>query len=248
VKVAMSLLGVNLLGSTFVQDPNPLWLKINGVGVGESSQYGYSTANSNGDIGGLLNNLAADSNVVCVIYNWTTGAAYIKSGFNMSSSADSRLIPGYTTFVLKSKISKFYSPVTPTPAPVPVKSKVMIAPYCMPGSDTMRATFGLNWKPCFTLAFWNGSYWDSGEPDASLISEIRAKGGDCGISFGGEAGCSNGSEPALLGGTVQQVMQRYQAPIQQYNFTYIDFDIEGGAVADKASVDRRNQVGSKGGS
>jgi hypothetical protein len=108
--MSSTLVGVTLLGNTFEQDPNPLWEKIHNVGIGESSEYGYSRI-TNSNIGALLASVATDANVVCVIYNPTTSVGYVKSGFNLSISTDSALIPGFVTYVLKSKISKFYTPV-----------------------------------------------------------------------------------------------------------------------------------------
>ena len=107
-----SLVGISLLGQTFVQDPNPLFVKINGVAIGESSQFGYNTL-TNMNITSLLFQAIQDSNVVCIVYNWTSGVGYLKSGFNLSVSSDSKLAPGYTTFVLNSKVSHFYKPIPP---------------------------------------------------------------------------------------------------------------------------------------
>lgn len=111
-----SLIGVNLLGNTFVQDPSSSWVKIDNVAIGESSKYSYTTVNSNGDIGGLLEKLSHDLNVTCVIYNWKNHVAYVKSGFNLGIKSDSKLINGFTTFVLNSKVPKYYPNTTPVPS------------------------------------------------------------------------------------------------------------------------------------
>jgi mannan endo-1,4-beta-mannosidase len=115
----MSLIGVNLLNNFFVQDPNPNWIKIDGVAIGESNKYGYTSINSNGDIGGLLNKLSQDPNVCCVVYNWSNYIGYVKTGFNLNVSSDYKLANGYTTFVLKSKIPSYYPTPNPTPNPTP---------------------------------------------------------------------------------------------------------------------------------
>lgn len=114
-----SLIGVSLLNNTFVQDPDSNWLKIDNVAVGESSKYGYISVNSNNDIGGLLNKLIQDSKVTCVVYNWSNNTAYVKTGFNLSVQSDFKLANGFTTFVLKSKVSSYYP--TPTPNPTPTQ-------------------------------------------------------------------------------------------------------------------------------
>ena len=106
---------------------------------------------------------------------------------------------------------------------IKLSNNVMVAPYCMPGSDTIRSAISLVNSNMlnFTLAFWNNGGWDSGVPDDSLISDINNAGGEAIISFGGYAGCNFNQEPALLGGTIQQIVERYIIPIQKYNFRII---------------------------
>jgi hypothetical protein len=58
------------------------------------------------------------------------------------------------------------------------------------------------------------------------------------VSFGGEAG----SELAQVITSVHALTQAYQQVISAYGLTHIDFDIEGAAVADTASIDRRSQA------
>ena len=118
----MSLVGKKLLNSVFEQDPNQDWIKINNVAVGESRMYSYNEYNSK-DIGGLLNRLKGDNNITCVVYNWNTGVGYAKTGFNISNSGDYKTASGYTTFILKSKISQFYKIPSPTPTPSKPPSK-----------------------------------------------------------------------------------------------------------------------------
>jgi mannan endo-1,4-beta-mannosidase len=115
----MSLLGVTLFGNTFYQDPKPEWIKIDNVAVGESPEYGYRTSNSK-DIGRLLDTLYPDTRVVVVIYEWSTGNAYIKSSFKRSSSGvplDVKFVPGFTSFIVKSRIPPFPNPPVATPPP-----------------------------------------------------------------------------------------------------------------------------------
>lgn len=115
----MSLLGVTLFGNSFYQDPKPEWMKIDNVAVGESPEYGYNTANSK-DIGRLLDIQYQDSRVVVVIYEWATGNAYIKSGFKRSSTGiplDVKFLPGFTSFIVKSRVPPFPNPPPTTPPP-----------------------------------------------------------------------------------------------------------------------------------
>ena len=96
----------------------------------------------------------------------------------------------------------------------------------------------------FTLAFivadannapaWGGytAYEvNGGSFDQSIrtqISQVRQLGGDVSVSFGGE----NGEELAQAITSVSALTAAYQQVITAYGLTHIDFDIEGGAVAD----------------
>ncbi|MFO0963964.1 MAG: cellulose binding domain-containing protein [Phycisphaerales bacterium] len=68
------------------------------------------------------------------------------------------------------------------------------------------------------------------------INALRAHGGDVRVSFGGAAG----HELALVCPTVESLRAAYQAAIDAYALTHIDFDIEGEAVNDLPSIHRRS--------
>jgi hypothetical protein len=70
------------------------------------------------------------------------------------------------------------------------------------------------------------------------INGVRALGGDVAVSFGG----ASGQELAQVVTNVTTLANDYQTVISAYNLTRIDFDIEGGTVADKASIDRRSKA------
>ena len=77
----------------------------------------------------------------------------------------------------------------------------------------------------------------------SLVQGVRAAGGDVIISFGG----ASGTELALGCSTVSSLQAAYQAVINKYSVNSstpvrIDLDIEGGAITDQTSVNRRNQA------
>jgi chitodextrinase len=77
----------------------------------------------------------------------------------------------------------------------------------------------------------------------SLVQGVRAAGGDVIISFGG----ASGTELALGCTTVSSLQAAYQAVLNKYSVNSstpvrLDFDIEGGATTDAASIDRRNQA------
>ncbi|MEI7684911.1 MAG: cellulose binding domain-containing protein [Planctomycetota bacterium] len=107
----------------------------------------------------------------------------------------------------------------------------------------------------FTLAFvvadsagnpaWGGfSDYDVGKNsdfEAGLISQIagvRNLGGDVMVSFGG----ASNRELAEVITDVTVLKNAYKKVVDAYKLTHIDFDIEGGASADRASVDRRSQA------
>lgn len=77
----------------------------------------------------------------------------------------------------------------------------------------------------------------------SIVQGIRAAGGDVIISFGG----ASGTELALGCTTVSSLQAAYQSVLNKYSVNSstpvrLDFDIEGGATTDQASINRRNQA------
>lgn len=106
----------------------------------------------------------------------------------------------------------------------------------------------------FTLAFivadpQNQPSWagfseyavNGGEFDLNMRSQVaavRALGGDVMASFGG----ASGRELALAITDVDQLTAAYQTVIDAYGLTRLDFDIEGAALGDRASIDRRSQA------
>ena len=105
----------------------------------------------------------------------------------------------------------------------------------------------------FTLAFitvdpqnkpaWGGyaSYGLGSDFDSQMktnITALRALGGDVAVSFGG----ASGRELAEMITDVNQLVAAYRSVINAHGLTHIDFDIEGAAVNDKASIDRRSQA------
>jgi chitinase len=87
-------------------------------------------------------------------------------------------------------------------------------------------------------ATWNGDTTLSSNLYLNDINSLRTMGGDVIISFGGAAGTELGQACT----TVASLQAAYQSVITKYNLTWIDLDIEGAAIADTASVNRRNQA------
>jgi len=83
----------------------------------------------------------------------------------------------------------------------------------------------------------------NGTTIVSLVQSIRAAGGDVIISFGG----ASGTELAQGCSTVSSLQAAYQSVLTKYSANSntpvrLDFDIEGGATTDQASITRRDQA------
>lgn len=72
----------------------------------------------------------------------------------------------------------------------------------------------------------------------SDIQSVRSQGGDVIVSFGGAAG----TELAQSCSSVSALQAQYQSIINHYQVSHLDFDIEGPAVTDSASIDLRNKT------
>ncbi len=136
----------------------------------------------------------------------------------------------------------------------------VLAPYYdmgLDGADNLVAVSEASGIKTFTLAFiqssgtntigWAGGGTIAGAtvPDGSgttILSQIQAFqaiGGNVIISFGGE----NGVDPAAVtGATVASLEAEYQSVITTYGVEKLDFDIEGGQVADTASINLRDEA------
>jgi hypothetical protein len=98
----------------------------------------------------------------------------------------------------------------------------------------------------YTLAFviadkqhkpaWDGRVPMERDLYAEQVTAIRKRGGDVIVSFGGEAG----SELALVETDAAQLAAMYQSVIDRYQFTWLDFDIEGKALHNMPANERRN--------
>ncbi|MDN3355014.1 chitinase [Actinomadura sp. DC4] len=99
----------------------------------------------------------------------------------------------------------------------------------------------------FTLGFVTGagckaSWFNAYDPRTAWqkdeIDKLRTAGGDVRISFGG----ASGIELAQACGDANTLYTEYAAVVDAYGATYADFDIEGAATADPASIGRRSQA------
>ncbi|MDC0769338.1 glycoside hydrolase family 18 protein [Streptomyces sp. HD] len=85
---------------------------------------------------------------------------------------------------------------------------------------------------------WGGVTDLGGDAVAAQIGDLRAKGGDVRVSFGGAAG----SELATTCSSADALAAAYGKVVDAYKLTKADFDIEGGALPDKAANTRRAQA------
>jgi len=97
----------------------------------------------------------------------------------------------------------------------------------------------------YTLAFiiadrqqnpsWYGEIPMSQNYYADQISAVRQRGGDVVCSFGG----ADGTEVAIAETDPARLEAKYQSVIDQYKFTWLDFDIEGDNLDKHADASRR---------
>ncbi|KAA9154333.1 sugar hydrolase [Amycolatopsis acidicola] len=139
---------------------------------------------------------------------------------------------------------------TTSPAPV-TEASGRFSPYVdtslYPAYD-MLGTADATGVKNFTLAFvlssggctpkWGGTTELNTDGVPGEIDQLRAKGGDVRVSFGG----ANGTELAQACSDVSSLAAAYSKVISTYGLTKVDFDIEGGALADTAANTRRAQA------
>lgn len=104
------------------------------------------------------------------------------------------------------------------------------------GVKYFTAAFVVSGAPC--QASWGGVVPVTDNFLVPEIDALRAAGGDVIVSFGGAIGV----ELAQSCTTVAALQAQYQFVIDKFRLTRIDFDIEGGAIGDTASIDRRNKA------
>ncbi|NOT63816.1 MAG: sugar hydrolase [Acidobacteria bacterium] len=145
---------------------------------------------------------------------------------------------------------------TPTPNPSPWPTPVagsgfVFAPYVdvllwptFPLAQTAQQLGVKNYSLGFVTArntceaAWGGVIGMADNFLRDDINALRAQGGEVILSFGG----ANGIELGQSCTSAASLQAQYQAVIDRYSLTRIDLDIEGGALGDTASIDRRNKA------
>jgi len=122
----------------------------------------------------------------------------------------------------------------------------MLIPYT---DTTLFPTFDISLTPAnyFYLGFivadkdgdpsWGGYHKIKTDFYTDIITNVRKKGGDVIVSFGGAAG----SELATIS-DADALYQKYFDVVTKYNLKSIDLDIEGPAIHDQAACLRRGRV------
>jgi len=141
---------------------------------------------------------------------------------------------------------------TPTRTPTRTNStwpNQVSAIYADVSFTSIQAAYQATGQKYYALAFVLGNAgtctpaWDGTHPMAenyysSEINAVRAAGGDVIAVFGG----ANGSDMASVCTTVSSLQAAYQAVLNQYQFTWIDLNIEGALVTNTPVIDRLNKA------
>lgn len=255
---AAPAVGMNVSGTT--QDP-PAGCTINNqpcTGVpadtsAPSTPAGvHTTATGAGSI--TLGWTASTDNVGVAGYHVYDGGSLVTTTDGATTATVRGLLPGssHTLTVTAFDAAGNESPAsaavtatagTGTPAGV-AAPYVDLGAYPTPSLTQLAAASGLTQ---FTLAFvingsspctasWFGAYDPATGWDKADIDAFRASGGDVRVSFGG----ANGTELAQSCTSVSATAAQYQKVVDAYSLDQVDFDIEGTAVTDHASIDRRS--------
>ncbi|GDY65388.1 hypothetical protein SAV14893_047810 [Streptomyces avermitilis] len=85
---------------------------------------------------------------------------------------------------------------------------------------------------------WGGVTDLGSDGVAAQIGDLRAKGGDVRVSFGG----ASGSELATTCSSADALATAYEKVVNAFKLTKVDFDVEGGALPNTAANTRRAQA------
>ena len=195
-----------------------------------------------------------------IIYNvYKHGAKITGDGITTTSYLAGGLTPSVTYSFEVSASDSFGESVISNPVPATTNTggtggggfpSSLFAPYTdvtlsTPSFSGMAAATGNKY---FSLAFivagsgcqasWGGLYGMSQNYMVSDIATLRGMGGDVIPSFGGAAG----TELAGACTTVPTLQAQYQAVIDTYSATRLDFDVEGAALGNTTTIDRRNKA------
>jgi len=192
----------------------------------------------------------------------------VKSGNKTSKPITNKPITNKPTATVKPTTTSSKTPIpdnskTPSPSQTVTPSNddnsgkldsSVFAPYvdvCLYPAFDINSCFSKTGQKFYTLAFitangsgdpaWGGVIPLGDNHYKDQIDKLRKNNGDVIVSFGGAAG----NELALANSNVDTLVSKYQSVIDKYSLKWIDFDIEGAAVANKSSIDVRNKAAKK---
>lgn len=131
--------------------------------------------------------------------------------------------------------------------PPPPAAETAYTPYV--SATTAADTDSAGSPDTYNLAFvtsaasectplWGGTAAGGGDAVAARAEALTATGADLRVSFGGAAG----TEAALACDSAEELADLYAGALDAVGATKADFDIEGDALTDTASVTRRNEA------
>jgi Glycosyl hydrolases family 18 len=154
-------------------------------------------------------------------------------------------------FITLSAIAALVASVVGRPAPALAAGNwPFVAPYVDMGAFPTPLLGDLSQQSGlrgFTMGFvtsvgCKASWFNAFDPRDGFqrdeVDKLRAAGGDVKISFGGAAGIELAQDCTDVG----RLTTEYNAVVDAYDANFIDFDIEGAAVAEPASINRRSQA------
>ncbi|MFJ9961861.1 glycoside hydrolase family 18 protein [Streptomyces avermitilis] len=219
----------------------PTWDK-NGLAAGKSVSVGFVVNGSANPTGCLIDGVKCSAD---------DGATPEPSG-RPTQPATPRPTPTSTPTPTASQSTK------PTPTPSASETpgsgtttSAGFAPYVdtslYPAFDLLAAAGATGVKD-YNLAFitdgggctpkWGGVTDLGSDGVAAQIGDLRAKGGDVRVSFGG----ASGSELATTCSSADALATAYGKVVDTFKLTKVDFDVEGGALPNTAANTRRAQA------
>jgi Glycosyl hydrolases family 18 len=89
---------------------------------------------------------------------------------------------------------------------------------------------------------WNGSQSAYSPAYRSEIGQLKQRGGNVALAFGGQNAGSNGTEIADSCTNVNAIAAAYEAVINTYHVSRLDMDVELNALNNTAGIERRNKA------
>jgi len=89
---------------------------------------------------------------------------------------------------------------------------------------------------------WDGSQSADSPAYRSEIGQLKQRGGNVALAFGGQSAGSNGTEIADSCTDVNALAADYEAVINTYHVTRLDMDVELNALNNAAGIERRNKA------